>query len=190
LAVILGHGTSNLTVLELANKILADNKDLELDLQQLTRQKGIGIAKACNLLAALELGERKLRIDKLPKRITSLSVLGDHLINKIGSAPQEKLIAVYLDNSYHLISEKTIFIGTIDSATVHPRDIIREALNLNAYKVIVAHNHPSAVLSASKNDKLFSLRLDKCCQLMGIGLVDHLIITNNSFLSMKSKNLI
>ncbi|WP_125712630.1 RadC family protein [Companilactobacillus kedongensis] len=190
IAVILGNGIKGQNVLELARGILSQSEDLQLNLNQLMKNKGVGIAQACKVLAALELGDRKLKADKLPDRIMELSILGKHLIKKIGSSPQEKLIAVYLDNSNHIIMERIVFIGTIDSATVHPRDIMRDALSISARRVVIAHNHPSGNLKPSKNDQDFSLRLQECCQLIGIGLVDHLIITRNSYLSMKSSNLI
>ena len=99
-------------------------------------------------------------------------------------------MAVYLNNSYHVINEKTIFIGTIDQATVHPRDILREAIQISATQIVIAHNHPNGTLMFSKNDQEFSLRLKKCCNLMGINLLDHLIITRKSYSSLKKLNLI
>lgn len=190
IAVVLGNGIKGQSVLDISTDILSKSEDLQLNLKQLTDIKGVGLANACKLLSALELGERKLKADKLPDEIIELSILGEHLVKKIGSSPQEKLIAVYLDNSNHIIIEKVIFIGTINSATVHPRDILREALSVSACRLLIAHNHPSGRLSPSKNDRNFSLRLHECCQLLGIGLVDHLVITRNSYLSMKSSNLI
>lgn len=190
IAVILGSGTKGQNVLDLSKNILSQSENLQLDLNQLMKQKGIGVAQACKILAALELGDRKIKADKLPDKIMELSTLGLHLIKKIGSSPQEKLIAVYLDNSNHIIMERIVFIGTIDTATVHPRDIMRDAVRFSASKVVIAHNHPSGRLKPSKNDQNFSLRLQECCQLIGIGLVDHLVITRNSYLSMKSANLI
>ena len=190
IAVILGNGIKGQNILEISRGVLLQSENLQLNLKQLMNQKGIGVAQACKILAALELGDRKLKADKLPDKIMKLSILGEHLIKKIGSSPQEKLIAVYLDSSNHIIMERIIFIGTIDTATVHPRDIIREALRVSAHRIIIAHNHPGGSLQPSKNDQDFSLRLNKCCQLIGIGLVDHLIITRNSYLSMRTSNLI
>ena len=99
-------------------------------------------------------------------------------------------MAVYLNNSYHVIDERVIFIGTVDQATVHPRDILREAISMSATQIIVAHNHPNGSLMFSTNDQDFSLRLKKSCQLIGINLIDHLIITKKTYSSLKTLNLI
>ncbi|WP_225422982.1 RadC family protein [Companilactobacillus jidongensis] len=189
-AVILGNGTKGQNVIELADEIVLKSQNLNLNMEQLISHKGIGIAQACKILAALELGQRKLEIDSVLNQIVDLSSLSKHLIKKIGNSPQEKLVAVYLDNGYHVIAEKIIFVGTTDAATVHPRDIIREALYVSATQIVVAHNHPSGRNEPSENDKNFSLRLLKCCQLMGINLIDHIIVTKNTHSSLKSQKII
>ncbi|MFC6176008.1 DNA repair protein RadC [Companilactobacillus huachuanensis] len=190
LAVIIGNGTKNNSVVDLSKKIICDSGGLNLSLGQLMSFNGIGVAQACKVLAAIELGSRKIQTDTLSEKIVSIDDVGRHLINKIGSTPQEKLVAVYLNNSYHVIDEKVIFIGTVDQATVHPRDILREAIQMSATQIIVAHNHPNGSLMFSTNDQDFSLRLKKGCQLIGINLIDHLIITKKTYSSLKTLNLI
>lgn len=190
LAVILGNGTKEYPVAKLARKIVSESNGLNLSLEQLMSFNGVGVAQACKVLAAIELGSRKNQADTLSEETVSVADMGQHLIKKIGSAPQEKLIAIYLNNSYHVISEKIIFIGTVDSATVHPRDILREAVGMSATQVLIAHNHPNGSLMFSQNDREFSLRLQKCCHLIGINLIDHLIITKKTYSSLKSLNLI
>ncbi|KRK99279.1 RadC family protein [Companilactobacillus futsaii] len=190
LAVILGRGTKKYSVTKLAKQIVYESDGLNLSLEQLMSFNGVGVAQACKILAAIELGSRKNQADTLSKETVSVDDMGQHLIKKIGNAPQEKLIAIYLNNSYHVISEKIIFIGTVDSATVHPRDILREAIGMSATQVLVAHNHPNGSLMFSQNDQEFSLRLQKCCHLIGINLIDHLIITKKAYSSLKSLNLI
>ncbi|GEO77886.1 DNA repair protein RadC [Companilactobacillus mindensis] len=190
LAVIIGNGTRESKVSEIAKKIICQSNSLNLSLEQLMSFNGIGVAQACKILAAVELGTRKVQSDTLSETIVSVDDIGRHLINKIGGAPQEKLVAVYLNNSYHVIDEQVIFIGTVDQATVHPRDILREAVKMSATQVVVAHNHPNGSLMFSNDDQEFSLRLKKCCHLIGINLIDHLIITKKTYSSLKSLNLI
>lgn len=190
MAVIIGNGTKRNNVLDLSKKIVSNVNDLNLSLEQLMAFNGIGVAQACKVLAAIELGTRKVQSDKLSEKIVSIDDIGKHLINIIGNTPQEKLVAIYLNNNYHVINEKTIFIGTIDQATVHPRDILREALQVSATQLVIVHNHPSGTLMFSQNDQDFSLRLKNCCNLMGINFLDHLIITNRSYSSLKKLNLI
>ncbi|WP_119326945.1 DNA repair protein RadC [Companilactobacillus musae] len=190
LAVILGNGTSKNSVLDISKKIVCYSNGLNLSLEQLMSFNGIGVAQACKILAAIELGTRKIQADVIPETVVSVDNIGKHLVKKIGNAPQEKLVAVYLNNSYHIIDEKVIFIGTVDQATVHPRDILREAVGMSATQVVIAHNHPNGSLSFSQNDQEFSLRLKKCCHLIGINLIDHLIITKKTYSSLKTLNLI
>lgn len=190
LAVIIGNGTKKNSVLDLGRKIVYNSDGLDLNLDQLMAFNGIGVAQACKVLATIELGTRKVESDTLSDEVVSIDDVGKHLINRIGHAPQEKLVAVYLNNGYHVIDEKVIFVGTIDQATVHPRDILREALRISATQIIIAHNHPNGSMMFSKNDQAFSLRLRKCCHLIGINLLDHLIITKKSYSSLKSLNLI
>lgn len=160
IAVILGTGTKDCDITRLSANVLIGSDNLrKLDLESLIQQKGVGHAQACKLLAAIELGARKVERDVMPKEQVSLSKLGTHLIKKIGNSPQEKLVAVFLDNGFHVIKESTIFIGTIDSATVHPRDVLREGLKLSAPQVIICHNHPGGSLSASPEDRRFTSRL-------------------------------
>lgn len=190
LAVIIGNGTKKNSVVELSKKIIDNSRNLNLSLDDLLSFDGIGVAQACKIMAALELGTRRIQADVLSERINSVDDVGQHLINKIGNIPQEQLITIYLNNSYHVIDEKTIFIGTVDQATVHPRDILREAVKLSATQIIVAHNHPNGSLAFSRHDQEFSLRLKKSCQIIGINLIDHLVITSKTYSSLKSLNLI
>ncbi|MFH5810977.1 DNA repair protein RadC [Companilactobacillus sp. FL22-1] len=190
LAVIIGNGTKKNSVVELSKEIIDNSRNLNLSLDDLLSFDGIGVAQACKIMAALELGTRRIQADVLSERISSVDDVGQHLINKIGNIPQEQLITIYLNNSYHVIDEKTIFIGTVDQATVHPRDILREAVKLSATQIIVAHNHPNGSLAFSRHDQEFSLRLKKSCQIIGINLIDHLIITSKTYSSLKSLNLI
>ncbi|MGQ2374801.1 RadC family protein [Companilactobacillus zhachilii] len=189
LAVIIGNGTKQNSVLDLSQKIICQS-GLNLSLEQLMSFNGIGVAQACKVMAALELGSRKVQNDTLSEKVVSVDEIGQHLINKIGNAPQEKLVAVYLNNSYHVIDEKIIFIGTVDQATVHPRDILREAVQISATQLIIVHNHPNGSSVFSQNDQEFSLRLKKGCQLIGINFIDHLIVTKKTYSSLKTLNLI
>lgn len=191
IAVILGTGIKDCDITKLSAQVLIESDNLrQLNFDSLLKQKGVGNAQACKLLAAVELGARKIERDVLPKEQISLSKLGKHLIKKIGNSPQEKLIAVYLDNGFHVIKEQVVFMGTVDSATVHPRDILRVGLKLGAPQLIICHNHPGGSLVASPEDRRFSQRLKECCELVGINLVDHIIVTRQEFLSFKAQDLI
>lgn len=191
IAVILGNGTKDCDVTKLSANVLIRSENLrKMNLESLLQQKGVGYAQACKLLAAIELGARKIQQEVAPKEQVSLSKLGNHLIKKIGNSPQEKLVAVYLDNGFHVIQESTVFIGTVDSATVHPRDVLCRGLKLSAPQLIICHNHPGGSLMASPEDRRFTDRLKQCCELVGMNFVDHIIVTPHEFLSLKAQDLI
>lgn len=96
LAVILGRGTKEYPVAKLAKKIVSESDSLNLSLEQLMSFNGVGVAQACKILAAIELGSRKNQADTLSDKTVSIDDMGQHLIKKIGNAPQEKLIAIYI----------------------------------------------------------------------------------------------
>ncbi|WP_099974627.1 RadC family protein [Lactobacillus terrae] len=184
LVVLLGNGNKHINVAEIAHSIVTKYPNLDFSLQNLLDQQGIGLAQGCKIMAATELGSRKLESDVMPQKFNSLSEIAKHASNKIGFSKQEKLLALFLDSDNNIIFEKIMFIGTMDSATVHPRDIIREALSLSATQILIAHNHYSGRLIPSENDKKLTQRIEECCTIMGIKFIDHLIFSKNDFIKV------
>lgn len=188
LAIILRTGCQKTSVKELASMLLVTVGNIakleEISMNKLAQIKGIGIVKAITIKASLELGKRVIEGDSpLKVKANNTSIIYNLFKNKWTYKNQEQLIAVYLDVKKQILSYKTIFIGTVDSSTVHPREIFKEALNLSASFVIIMHNHPSGNATPSKNDILFTKQIIETGIIMGIPLIDHIIFGDNSYTS-------
>ena len=128
---------------------------------------------------------------KLPLgQFCSSSVVGKYMIDVLGDEKQEALVCFFLDTKNQVLEQKKIFKGTLNSATVHPREIFKEALRLSTARIIVVHNHPSGDTTPSENDLSLTKRLEECGHLLGIELLDHIIVGNSSYLSMREENII
>ena len=112
------------------------------------------------------------------------------MIDVLGDEKQESLVCFFLDTKNQVLEQKKIFKGTLNSATVHPREIFKEALRLSTARIIVVHNHPSGDTTPSENDLSLTKRLEECGHLLGIELLDHIIVGNSSYLSMREENII
>lgn len=146
---------------------------------------------ALQLQAVIALGTR---INSEPHficgQICSSHDAGVRMVAELGGLNQEFLIGLFLDTKNQIVKQETLFIGTLNSATVHPRDIFAVALKYGAAKIILVHNHPSGHVTPSKNDIIFSKRVEKCGILMGIELLDHIISGNTKYLSMKEEGVL
>ena len=156
----------------------------------LTKIKGIGFIKGCTIMACIELGKRINReIDDLcGEKLTSTTVAYKYFKDKIGDKKQEYFYAIYLDNSKKIITEKLLFIGTINYSLVHPREIFKEAYILGASAIICVHNHPSGNVIPSSEDYNITKNLIEIGNIMGIKIVDHLIIGKNNYYSFLENN--
>jgi DNA repair protein RadC len=134
------------------------------------------------------------RIEKHPKlvlgKVCSSNTLGHELIEEIGMLSQEVLMVIVLDTKNQVLARKIIFQGTLDSATVHPREIFNFALRYATARIIIAHNHPSGDPTPSQNDLKLTARLKKCGEIIGIELLDHLIIGSITYVSLQEERLI
>ena len=115
--------------------------------------------------------------------------LAEWLQREIGSGFQEKFLVVYLDTAFHIIDHRTLFIGTIDSSAVYPREVFKEALLLNSTNIILAHNHPSGELVPSVQDMMLTKKMVRAGRLMGVAVIDHIIISQNGFFSFERQGL-
>lgn len=195
LAIILKTGTKNFSVKILANNILKqiDNiNDLKnINLEKLTKIKGIGKAKACEILASIELGKRiNNKIGNINQiKVLSSNSIYDYYKEKLIDKKQEYFYCVYLDTKNHIIKDKLLFIGTINESLVHPREIFKEAYLLSASGIICVHNHPSGNIEPSQNDIIMTKQLKDIGFLLGIKVLDHIIIGNNNYYSFNDNNL-
>ena len=123
-------------------------------------------------------------------QIFSSCMFGNYMIDKIGDSKQELLVCVCLDTKNQVLSEKVIFKGTLNSATVHPREIFKHALNFSCARILVAHNHPSGNSEPSKDDIISTKKICEAGQLIGITVLDHIIIGDKSFTSLNALGII
>ncbi|MCI1632908.1 MAG: DNA repair protein RadC [Liquorilactobacillus nagelii] len=134
------------------------------------------------------------RLAKRPKlilgQVTGSNQLGEQLVAEFGLYQQEVLIVILLDTKNQVLARKILFKGTLDAATVHPREIFNYALHYPTARIIVAHNHPSGDPRPSPNDLHLTKRLQQCGQLLGIGLLDHLIVGAVQYLSLREQKVL
>lgn len=192
LAVILRTGTKDENVFHLSQRIfdtfttMYDFKTASLEeLQEVT---GVGRVKSAQIKAMLELGRRAhIANQKIGERIVSSRQLAKRLIPQLKDYKQEHLIVIYLNTRNAIIREKTIFVGTINSSLAHPREIFREAVRYSASGIILVHNHPSGVITPSKNDRDLTKEIDMASQTIGIPLIDHIIVGVEDYYSFREK---
>lgn len=189
LAILINTGRKGSSSIDIANELLksVDNlKELKmLSISDLNKIKGVGLYKALILKAAFELGERMHSgsvDDKI--QISSPKDVADFMMGKMEHLTQEKFIALFLNSKNVIIKQKTIFVGTLNSSIVHPREIFSEAIKCASNAIIVLHNHLSGDVTPSNEDIKTTERLKKCGQVLGIDLLDHIIIGDHIYLSM------
>lgn len=196
LAIILRTGTKGENVLELSGKLLSKFKGLDGILQagfnDVMSIKGIKEGKASQILALAELFRRFKTLKSMTKdvKITSPKDLADLLMGEMNELNQEVLKVILLSTKNIIVGSKNVFKGSLNTSVVHPREIFKEAINKNSASIIICHNHPSGDPTPSKEDINITLRVKECGNIIGIPLIDHIIIGNNKFVSLKEKGLI
>lgn len=190
LAILLQTGTRAYSVIELSKKLLYKLDSLgeinEITVQELTALEGIGTAKACTILAALEFSKRVFEqmIEKR-EQIGGPKDIYERFKGQLDKLEQEHFYTVYLDTKNQIISEKLIYIGTLNQSVIHPREIFRHAVKVSANSVIFVHNHPSGDASPSQADYKATHQLEMSGTIMGIQIVDHIIIGKKQCYSIK-----
>lgn len=192
LAILLRTGTKQMNVMELSMHILSQVGNLNgfrsVTYEELLELPGIGQAKAVALLSAIELGKRINRSTQIKEgTVTSSRWIGQLLIDEIGGLFQENVIAVYLNTKNEIIKKSIIFKGSLNSSVAHPREIFREAVKCSAARIIIGHNHPSGNPEPSEADYSFTKRLIEAGDIIGIHLLDHIIVGENEFISLKEE---
>lgn len=190
LAIILRTGTRQKSALTVAVKVIENFSDLvslgEATYEELIQIEGIGPAKAIEVLAMIELGERIARAERQRVgRVMSSRDIGQSLVAEMQHLMQEHVVCLYLNTKNDIIKKKTIFVGSLNSSVAHPREIFKEAVRSSAARIILAHNHPSGNPEPSGADIDFTERIYEAGEMMGIELLDHIIIGQNEYLSMK-----
>ncbi len=189
LAILLGSGIKGLNVLELSKKILKVIKKIgikKIILKDLLEIKGLGKAKAAQIVSVLELANR---INKDQPEILSAEDVWK-LCADIRESKKEHFLAFYLDTQNCLIERQIISIGILNSSLVHPREVFEPAIKLSAASVLIAHNHPSGILDPSGEDREVTKRLVDAGNLLGITVIDHIILGKNGHWSFQQAKLL
>jgi DNA repair protein RadC len=195
LAVVFGHGRANASALDLANAVLTAVAGLDrlarARYDELRRIPGIGVARAAQIVAAVELGRRTLtRVGRERIQITSPRVLAEMLLPQYGSRAVEQFGVVLLDTKHRVLRTTVVTVGTVDASIVHPREIFREAASAGAAAIVLFHNHPSGDPEPSQDDVVLTRRVAAAGILMGIDVVDHVILADARYCSMREKGLL
>ena len=196
LAILIGSGNSKNSAKDLASIILnkcdgVNNLD-KVDYNFLTKIDGIKETKACNILAAIELSRRinnKVR-DLNGIKLTNVELVFNYYKDILKDETQECFYCVYLDVTKKVIKDKLLFKGTLNYSLVHPREVFKEAFLLNATAIICVHNHPSGNIKPSKQDIEITNNLVELGLIHGIKVLDHVIISDNSYYSFLENNKI
>lgn len=194
LAVLLGSGSRGKDAIALGRELLVSAGSLGALLGQPeppSHVPGIGPAKRARIVAALELARRSLG-EELQQRqsLGNPRDSGDYLRARLRHLPYEVFGCLYLDNRHRVLAFEELFRGTVDGASVHPREVVRACLQHNACAVIFAHNHPSGVAEPSAADRAITHELRDALRLVGVRVLDHLVIGAGEPISMAARGLI
>ncbi|OOC09037.1 MULTISPECIES: RadC family protein [Thioalkalivibrio] len=181
LAIFLRTGVTGKSAVDVARDLLSRfgglRPLLQADEAGFCAAPGLGQAKYAQLQAVLEMGRRHLEADlERGEALTSPAATRRFLSARLRDYPFEVFGVLFLDNRHRVLAFEELFRGTIDGASVHPREVVRRVLHHNAAAVILAHNHPSGVAEPSRSDALITRRLSEALALVDVRLVDHLII--------------
>ena len=190
LAVLLGHGAPGITALDLANRLLADLGGLRglarVSPVELSRRRGVGPATASRLVAAIELGRRSVvRAGPARLQIAAAVDAARYLLPRFGTAEVEQGGVLLLDARHRVLHARVLTRGTADATPMHPRDVFREAALAGAAALVLFHNHPSGDPLPSTEDLQLTKRMIEAGELMGITVVDHVILGDTSYCSLR-----
>ncbi len=195
MAILLRSGTRQESVLQLAQKVIQQFEGLNLlkdaTIDELTKVKGIGNAKAVEILASIELGKRVSRLQIDDRYIIRSPDDGaKYVMDEMRFLSQEHFVCIYLNTKNQVLHKQTVFIGSLNASIVHPREVFKEAMKRSAASIICFHNHPSGDPNPSREDIEVTQRLSECGKIIGIDLLDHIIIGDQKFVSLKEKGYV
>jgi DNA repair protein RadC len=181
LAIFLRTGIKGKSAVDLAQELLDEYRGLryllDADQQRFCQSKGMGPAKYAQLQAVIEMSKRFLS-EKLERgeAITNPKLIRDYLLSRLRDYPYEVFACLFLDNQHRVIQYEELFKGTIDAASVYPREVLRRAMHHNAAALILAHNHPSGIAEPSQADMRITQKLKEALALIDVRILDHFIV--------------
>jgi DNA repair protein RadC len=194
LGILFGAGTKESTAVELAGQVISESGDLfglhGVSVHDLQGLHGIGQARACTILAAVEFGKRLGRVRNPGRPVISSPADVDGLLRgRIANLDRENFVAVLLNTKNEVIGFPTISVGTLSASLVHPREVFKPAIRASAASIVLAHNHPSGKVGPSREDREVTRRLTEAAKIIGIEVLDHVILGDGYF-SMKEHGIL
>lgn len=195
LAIFLRTGVPGKTAVDLARELLCEFAGLrpllEADLASFCRVRGLGKAKYVQLQATLEIGRRHLLATlRRGDPLTSPDATRHYLSARLRDCPREVFGCLFLDTRHRVIAFEELFQGTIDGASVYPREVVKRALAHNAAAAILTHNHPSGVAEPSRADEQITRRLKEALALVDVRVLDHMIVGDGQVVSLAERGLL
>ncbi|MDO7487975.1 DNA repair protein RadC [Peribacillus sp. NPDC096622] len=192
LALLLRTGSREESVLQLSGRLINSFKGLRLlkeaSVEELIVIKGIGEAKAIQILASVELGRRINNLNDQDRYVIRSPEDGaNYCMEEMRFLSQEHFVCLYLNTKNQVLQKTTVFIGSLNASIVHPREVFKEAFKRSAASIICLHNHPSGDPSPSREDIEVTKRLVECGKIIGIEILDHIIIGEHKYVSLKEK---
>lgn len=194
LAILVRTGTRKESAIHIAQRMLTAAGGLrglvDLSLDEMLHTKGIGPAKAIQLKAGIELG-RRLAKTRLPEAetIRSPQNVAELLMEQLRYLQQEHFVCLFLNTKNHIIAQETLSIGSLNASIVHPREVFRAAIKCSSASIVCAHNHPSGDPTPSPEDIQLTRRLCEAGEIVGIDVLDHIVIGDGKFVSLKEQGL-
>ncbi len=193
LAVILGKGNKKEDVFEISKRVIDEYGSgaaaTETDVKKIMDLFGLGVAQACQVVACFELGRRFFGKSRKDIYIRSPKDAYDYLM-EMGKLTKEHFRGIYLDVKNKLLHSENIFIGTLSATLIHPREIFQPAIKHSAAGVILAHNHPSGDPEPSEDDLKVTRKIVEASKMLEIDVLDHIIVGDGKFVSLKEKGII
>ncbi|RZT22179.1 DNA replication and repair protein RadC [Fictibacillus sp. BK138] len=195
LAILLRTGTKQMSAIQLSHHIIQHFEGLrhlkDASIGELKEINGIGPAKAVELIAAIEIGKRISRL-QFEERYTIRSPEDGarYLMDELRFLHQEHFVCLYLNTKNQVLNKKTVFIGSLNTSIVHPREVFKEGLKRSCASIICFHNHPSGDPAPSREDIEVTKRLVECGKMLGIEVLDHIIIGDQKYVSLKEKGYV
>jgi len=195
LAIFLRTGTQGMNVLALSDHLIKEfgslRKLFSADLDQFCCHKGLGVAKYAQLQAVLEMTQRYLSETlKRGDALTSPEQTKLYLSGLLRDKQREEFFVLFLDNQHRVICGEPLFQGTIDAASVYPREVVKRALEHNSAALILAHNHPSGVAEPSQSDRRITRRISDALALVDIRVLDHFVVGDGEIVSFAERGWI
>jgi DNA repair protein RadC len=194
LGLLFGIGSREKTAVELAGEVISEAGGLhglyDVSVHELMQVNGIGEAKACIILAAVELGRRIGQVRNPGRPVISSPADVERLLRgRIANLDRENFVVVLLNTKNEVIETSTVSVGTLGASLVHPREVFKPAVRASAASVILAHNHPSGKVEPSREDREVTRRLGEAAEILGIEVLDHVIVGDGYF-SMKEHGML